>query len=537
MRARKIKDNEKAKERSRVLEALLMLCTEVMLKDWPARSLAPQNLNPIWRNLDFVYDTLVKLDRSSPLSRAWYLLWDSFRQAHINYKWEGWPRYSSDALEAFPSDAEILLSAGARSELDWWTNDNERRSLGKVRTLQVEAVRFFLEDARQLLRRSLTANPGESETRLRLAHVLLELDERDEAMKLLTSYEWPPDEAAFEYFARLFEGDLQAKRGDVTSALLVLRSRHRAGYGVAVRAPGESAAPVFPGTPARRGGSVERGHDRWQTATRPVVAVHHGERLADAGISEGRALDGDAMKSLAALVSTALICCAGHAAVAQQQPFSSRVAAVRVDTLVTDGGRPVTDFTARDFELRDNGVVQSITDLQFGTLPLNVVSVFDASASLGGTPLEHLKRAYTGLVDALAGDDRMALITFTNGVKLRTTLTADLAKLRGLAGDLTAAGTTSLFEALFASLSLREADPGRYLLLVMSDGEDSSSWLTARQVVDAVKLTRSRDLSRNHSNASRNGDRGQGDRRFPARCLSGGSYTFALTQDEASSHH
>ena len=195
------------------------------------------------------------------------------------------------------------------------------------------------------------------------------------------------------------------------------------------------------------------------------------------------------MKSLAALVSTALICCAGHAAVAQQQPFSSRVAAVRVDTLVTDGGRPVTDLTARDFELRDNGVVQSITDLQFGTLPLNVVSVFDASASLGGTPLEHLKRAYTGLVDALAGDDRMALITFTNGVKLRTTLTADLAKLRGLAGDLTAAGTTSLFEALFASLSLREADPGRMLLLVMSDGEDSSSWLTARQVVDAVKLT------------------------------------------------
>jgi VWFA-related protein len=160
-----------------------------------------------------------------------------------------------------------------------------------------------------------------------------------------------------------------------------------------------------------------------------------------------------------------------------------------VDALVTDGRRPVTGLTAKDFEIRDNGVVQTITDLQFGTLPLDIVCVLDASGSLAGEPLGYLKDAYAGVIDALSDEDRMALITFTNAVKLRSSLTPDRAKLRSLAGNLPAGGTTSLFEAMFASLSLREADTGRMLLLLLSDGQDSSSWLTARQVVDAVKLT------------------------------------------------
>jgi tetratricopeptide (TPR) repeat protein len=190
-----------------------------MVKEWPTRSLEPQNRNPIWLNLDVVHDALARVDRGSPFLRTWYLFWDSFRQAHINYQWQGWPRYSKQAVEMFPDDAEILLSAGARSELDWWTSHNERRDLGQIRNPLSEVADLLLNDARGLLQRSFTLNPKESETRLRLAHVLLELDKRDDAMKLLSGHVWAPDEAAFEYLGRLFEGDLQAKRGNVTAAL------------------------------------------------------------------------------------------------------------------------------------------------------------------------------------------------------------------------------------------------------------------------------------------------------------------------------
>jgi hypothetical protein len=45
---------------------------------------------------------------------------------------------------------------------------------------------------------------------------------------------------------------------------------------------------------------------------------------------------------------------------ARQQTFRSGVDLVRVDALVTDGKRVVTGLKAGDFELRDNGVLQTI---------------------------------------------------------------------------------------------------------------------------------------------------------------------------------
>src|SRR5206468_4123078 len=48
---------------------------------------------------------------------------------------------------------------------------------------------------------------------------------------------------------------------------------------------------------------------------------------------------------------------------------------------------------------------------------------------------------------------------------------------------------TSLRDAAFAGLALREADPGRTLLLIFSDGSDTSSWLKAPAVIEAAKRT------------------------------------------------
>ena len=169
--------------------------------------------------------------------------------------------------------------------------------------------------------------------------------------------------------------------------------------------------------------------------------------------------------------------------------FRSSVAVVRVDVLVTDGRRPVRGLTAQQFEIRDNGVRQDITDVQYETLPLNVVCVLDLSGSVAGPPLEHLKQAYLSVIDALAGDDRGALVTFASKATLHAPLTADRARLRTLADRLSSEGATSLYDAVFAALALREADQGRTLLLLLSDGRDTASWLTARKVVDAARRT------------------------------------------------
>src|SRR5574339_30707 len=78
---------------------------------------------------------------------------------------------------------------------------------------------------------------------------------------------------------------------------------------------------------------------------------------------------------------------------AQQPTFSTRREAVRVDALVTDRGKVVTGLGASDFEVRDNGVLQTVDLVSFQQIPLNVFLALDTSASVSGERLTHLQTA------------------------------------------------------------------------------------------------------------------------------------------------
>lgn len=172
-----------------------------------------------------------------------------------------------------------------------------------------------------------------------------------------------------------------------------------------------------------------------------------------------------------------------------QQRFSSRVQGVRVDVLVTDGSRRVPGLTAQDFEVRDNGVPQQITAIDVERVPLNVLCVFDASFSVEGTRLTELIAAGRALVDQLRDIDRMALLSFATHIGQPLPLTSDHDRLKAAIAAVRPTGLTSLRDAVFAGLALRDADPARTLLLVFSDGDDTSSWLSAQRVIDAAKRT------------------------------------------------
>jgi 3D (Asp-Asp-Asp) domain-containing protein len=87
--------------------------------------------------------------------------------------------------------------------------------------------------------------------------------------------------------------------------------------------------------------------------------------------------------------------------VAQKQAFSSRTLGVRVDVLVTDGRNPVTGLTAADFELRDNGVAQTINLVDTSVIPINAVLALDTSASTAGQRQKILVAAGEALLDGL----------------------------------------------------------------------------------------------------------------------------------------
>jgi VWFA-related protein len=174
----------------------------------------------------------------------------------------------------------------------------------------------------------------------------------------------------------------------------------------------------------------------------------------------------------------------------QRAVFASRVAAIRVDALVTDNGKAVRDLSAGDFEVSDNGVSQQVDLISFDQIPINVVMALDMSSSLTDAGLAQLKAACGTLVGSLKPHDQAALISFTEAVTQGAGLTADLQRLRtAIEKTEPSWGTrsTALVDAAFSALLVAESDVGRSLVVVFSDGLDTVSWLRPLDVIDVAK--------------------------------------------------
>jgi VWFA-related protein len=174
-------------------------------------------------------------------------------------------------------------------------------------------------------------------------------------------------------------------------------------------------------------------------------------------------------------------------AVAAQDTFRSGVDMVRVDALVTDGRKPIAGLSPANFELRDNGVVQTLDSASLESLPLSVIFVLDTSGSVAGQKMLHLAKAVDLILKGLHPEDRAALVTFSHRVWVRTPLMSDFDSLRKLMSSAGAAGGTALRDAVYASLAISDVQDSRPLLVVFSDGLDNMSWMGADVVERAAR--------------------------------------------------
>jgi Ca-activated chloride channel family protein len=189
-----------------------------------------------------------------------------------------------------------------------------------------------------------------------------------------------------------------------------------------------------------------------------------------------------------AAIGLALVSAATMLPAQTQNPtFSSKVEAVRVDVLVTEDGKPVRGLRAGDFEVFDNGVRQTVDFASAEQLPLNVVFTFDLSDSIVGERLANLREAGHAVLGALQKDDQAALVAFNDAVLVGPGLTSDAGLVRTAIDGAEPTGNTSLVDAVFAGMMLAESDVGRGLVIVFSDGLDTSSWLGSKAVLDVAK--------------------------------------------------
>jgi len=202
-----------------------------------------------------------------------------------------------------------------------------------------------------------------------------------------------------------------------------------------------------------------------------MITSAHARRLARSGPTIAAA-------SIVAVVSAA-----------QQPSFSSRADYVRVDAEVRRGGTLVTGLTAADFEVLDNGVPQRIELVAPTALPVSVVLALDTSASLDEEERAHLGRAALGVIDALKSGESAALVTFSDGIRVRSTFTADAGKLRELVAVATPPGDTALYDAAHTAMLVGTAAPGRSIVILFSDGDDTASFLSREALLETAQRT------------------------------------------------
>jgi VWFA-related protein len=196
------------------------------------------------------------------------------------------------------------------------------------------------------------------------------------------------------------------------------------------------------------------------------------------------------LRAIAAVLivfSTSLAARPGDRLTSVGQTFTSRVEAVRVDVLVSDDGEPVRGLKAGDFEVRDNGVLQQIDLVSFEEVPLAIAFALDLSDSVTEDGLQHLKDAASAVLDGLKPGDRAGLLTFSHIVAQRSVLSQDFRTLRAELDRVQPIGDTALVDACQAALALASTPSARTLVIVFSDGLDTSSWLTPDLVLGTAR--------------------------------------------------
>ena len=172
---------------------------------------------------------------------------------------------------------------------------------------------------------------------------------------------------------------------------------------------------------------------------------------------------------------------------AQSSPPSFRggVDLVALDVCVKDrDGRFLPGLAADDFLVLDNNKPQRIEFFSAGgRVPLAVVVLVDRSSSMAGPKLERAKAAATAFIVGLRSDDLLEVMAFGDRADRRLPFSVDRAQAREAIVDLSAEGTTALFDSLAAAIRdleqarRRKGDVYRQGIIVLSDGADTRSVL------------------------------------------------------------
>jgi len=194
------------------------------------------------------------------------------------------------------------------------------------------------------------------------------------------------------------------------------------------------------------------------------------------------------------LLAVLFAAAAATALAAQGQRIRSGVELVSLNVTATEGGgKYVTDLTEEEFEVYEDGAKQKLTFFSRTQQPISLALLLDTSASMDER-MGIAQEAAIGFARQLHKDDQAEVIDFDSQVRILQGFTNDAATLEKAIRQTTPNGSTSLYNAIYISLkelkkvkATSTADIRRQAIVLLSDGDDTSSLIEFEEVLDLAK--------------------------------------------------
>ncbi|HVR72138.1 MAG TPA: VWA domain-containing protein [Vicinamibacteria bacterium] len=176
------------------------------------------------------------------------------------------------------------------------------------------------------------------------------------------------------------------------------------------------------------------------------------------------------------------------------RPFTLEVetSLVSVTAVVQDkSGAFIRGLGPGDVVVTEDGVKQEVAFFREASgpgeeIPLSVVLVLDSSGSMRNN-MRFLQEAAITFVNKLEDVDKALVVDFNSGVRGSAEFTEDVSRLERFVDALQAWGGTSLYDAIHYGLNRIKDQPGRKAVIVFSDGDDTTSSLGEKDVIDYAR--------------------------------------------------
>lgn len=173
--------------------------------------------------------------------------------------------------------------------------------------------------------------------------------------------------------------------------------------------------------------------------------------------------------------------------------FRSGSALVALNVTVQDpAAKYVAGLRSADFAVYEDGVKQDVRFFESRAVPVDLIVLVDTSSSMSDK-IGIVHDAAAGFLKSLRAGDRGAVVSFDDSVSILQPLTSDAALLEKAVRSTAPHGSTALNNAVYIALkqfgqaARQEGDPRRQAIVVLSDGEDTSSLVSFDDVLGLAR--------------------------------------------------